>query len=75
MDKQKVDEYKNRLGTLQKEKQEIDRQLIILEEQYNQYKEKVEQVFKTSDIEELQKIADSYLQDIGLLEGQLNELK
>ncbi len=70
--KAKAEEYKQKLSELQTKKSEVERQLIILEEQYNQYKDKIEQAFNTSDPEELQKIAAQYLVDIQTLEGQLN---
>jgi len=68
----RVEEYKGKLSKLQMEKTELERKLIILEEQYNQYKEKVEQSFHTTDPDELRKIADAYLMDIQQLEGLLN---
>jgi len=71
--KHKAALYKTKLEHLQTKKQEIERQLIILEEQYNQYKEKIEQAFGTTDLDKLQEIANSYLQEIESIEGQLND--
>jgi phage shock protein A len=72
--KNKAQEYKAKLEQLTTKKQEIERQLIITEEQYNQYKEKIEQAFGTSDPEKLQDIAKDYLEAITVLEGQLDVL-
>ena len=70
--KNKAQEYKTKLDQLTIKKQEIERQLIIMEEQYNQYKEKIEQAFGTADPQKLQEIADGYLAEIETLEGQIN---
>ena len=70
--KNKAQEYKSKLEQLTVQKQEIERRLIIMEEQYNQYKEKIEQAFGTADQTKLQTIAEGYLQEITTLEGQLN---
>lgn len=67
----KADEYKMRLDVLVGERQEVERQLIILEEQYKQYKNKIEESFQTSDLEELKKIASQYMQNIEELELKL----
>jgi len=69
--KLKATHYKAKLDELSAQKQEVDRQLILMEEQYNQYKEKIEQAFSTSDPEELSKIAQQYLKDIEALEKDL----
>ena len=69
---QKAQEYKQKLESLQTQKAEIERQMIIIEEQYKQYKDKIEQSFGTSDPQELQKIAEKYLSEIYELEGNLN---
>jgi len=71
--KAKAEEYKGRVQNLETQKQEVERQLIILEEQYKQYKEKIEQAFGTSDPKQLQEIAEGYLQEIETLEAQLND--
>jgi uncharacterized coiled-coil DUF342 family protein len=71
---QKAEQYKAELQKLNNQKQEIERQLIILEEQYSQYKEKIEQAFQTSDINELKKISEGYISDIEKLEEELNAL-
>jgi len=68
----KAEEYKKKLEDLNVKKQEIERQLIILEEQYGQYKEKIEQAFGTSDPKKLQEISENYLNEIKILEGQIN---
>jgi hypothetical protein len=68
---QKANEYKTKLHSLQEQKQEVERQLIILEEQYNQYKETIEQSFQTTDLNKLKEIADGYLKNIEELEKQL----
>jgi len=70
---QKAEEYKHKLQQLQTQKEEITRQIIILEEQYNQYKEKIEQAFGTSDPQKLEEIAEGYLGEIQQLEEQLDE--
>jgi uncharacterized coiled-coil DUF342 family protein len=70
----KIQEYKNRLVQLEAENQEYQRQLIVLEEQQKQYHEKIMQAFKTTDTQELQKIADAYENDILVLEQQLSDL-
>jgi len=69
--KLKANEYKTKLDKLTTDRQEIDRQLIILDEQHKQYKEKIEQAFGTSDPKKLQEIAEQYLEDIQKLEGQI----
>jgi len=71
---QKAQEYKMRLDVLTGERQEIERQLILMEEQYKQYKLKIEEAFNTSDPEELQKIAEGYIHNIEELEKQLQEI-
>lgn len=68
---QKAQEYKTKLEQLQAQKQEIERQIIILEEQYNSYREKIEQAFGTSNPEELKNIAAGFLEEIEVLEKQL----
>jgi uncharacterized coiled-coil DUF342 family protein len=67
---QKAQEYTRKLQELQEQKQEIEKQLIIAEEQYNQYKKTVEEAFQTSDPEKLKTIAESYLKEIEELEQQ-----
>ena len=69
---QKAQEYKIKLDQLQAKKQDLEKQLIIAEEQYTQYKKTVEEAFQTTDIDQLKKIADNYLNDIQKLEDQLN---
>lgn len=69
--KLKADQYKAKLESLVAQRQEVDRQLIILDEQYKQYKEKITQAFGTSEPSELEKIANQYLVDIENLESQL----
>jgi uncharacterized coiled-coil DUF342 family protein len=71
--KNKAQEYKAKLEQLISQKQEVERQLIITEEQYNQYKDKIEQAFGTSDPEQLSTIAEGYLQEIISLEEQLDD--
>jgi phage shock protein A len=68
---QKAEEYKKKLESLLTQKQEIERQIIILEEQFNQYKDKISQAFGTDNPQELKKIAEGYLEDIETLESQL----
>ena len=70
--KLKAEEYKTRVQSLETQKQEVERQLIILEEQYKQYRDKIEQAFGTSDYTKLQEIAGGYLKEIETLEVQLN---
>ncbi len=69
---QKAQEYKSKLSGLQSQKQDLEKQVIILEEQYKQYQDTIEKAFNTTDIEELKRIADGYLKDIEVLEEQLN---
>ncbi len=69
---EKAQEYKNKLGSLEAQKQDLEKQLIILGEQHKQYKETIQQAFNTTNPEELKKIADSYLKDIQVLEEQLH---
>ncbi len=68
----KAQEYKHKLTSLQAQKQDLEKQVIILEEQHNQYQDTIEKAFNTTDPEELRKIAESYLSDIKVLEEQLN---
>ncbi len=68
----KAQEYKQKLQGLQNQKQDLEKQVIILEEQYKQYQDTIQKAFNTTDPEELKKIADGYLQDIKVLEEQLN---
>ena len=70
--KAKTEQYKAKLAQLEQNKEEISRQLIIADEQYKQYKEKIEQAFGTSDTQKLQEIAEEYLKEIEILEGQIN---
>jgi uncharacterized coiled-coil DUF342 family protein len=70
---QKAQEYKAKAAELERQKQEINKQLIILEEQYKQYQDSIEKAFQTTDPEELKKIAEGYLTDIQDLEAKLNE--
>jgi len=70
--KEKASEYKNKVEVLETKKQEVERQLIILEDQHKQYKEKIEQAFGTSDPMKLKEIAEKYLEEIELLEGKIN---
>jgi predicted nucleic acid-binding Zn-ribbon protein len=70
---QKAQEYKSRVEQLQSQKQDLEKQLIILEEQYKQYQETIEKAFQTTDPEKLREIASSYLKDIEVLESQLDE--
>ncbi len=67
----KAQEYKSKLGALETQKNDLEKQVIILDEQYKQYKDTIEKAFKTTDPEELRKIAESYLSDIQILEEQL----
>jgi uncharacterized coiled-coil DUF342 family protein len=69
---QKANEYKAKVQQLQTQKQELEKQIIILEEQYNQYRETIEKAFQTTDPEKLKEIAEGYLKDIETLEEQLN---
>jgi len=68
----KAQEYKVKLSTLQAQKQDLERQVIILEEQHKSYQETIGKAFNTTVPEELRKIADSYLDDIKVLEEQLH---
>jgi len=70
---QKAQEYKSKLEQLQLQKQEIEKQLIIAEEQYNQYQKTIEEAFQTSDPEKLKEIAVQYLKDIEELERTLEQ--
>jgi flagellar biosynthesis chaperone FliJ len=69
--KNKAEEYKIKLERLTTERQNVERQLIILEEQYKQYKEKINLAFGTTEPEKLHDIAVQYLNDIEQLEAQL----
>ncbi len=69
---QKAQEYKHKLGALETQKQDLEKQVIILNEQYKQYQETIEKAFNTTDPEELRGIANNYLKDIQVLEEQLN---
>jgi uncharacterized coiled-coil DUF342 family protein len=69
----KAQEYKQKLDVLVGERQEVERQLIILDEQYKQYKRQIEEAFNTSDPDELLKIAEGYIQNITNLEKQLQD--
>ncbi len=72
---QKAQEYKGKAAALLSQKQDLEKQVIILEEQYKQYHETIEKAFHTTDVEELKKIAAGYLDDIVVLEEQLNVFK
>ena len=67
----KVDEYKRKKDQLSLQRQETERQLIILGEQYKSYEEKIVQAFGTSDPDKLIEIAQGYEQDISILEKEL----
>ncbi len=69
---QKAEEYKSKLQGLQNQKQDLEKQVIILEEQFKQYKDTIEKAFNTTDPEKLKEIAGGYLRDIEVLEEQLN---
>ncbi len=69
---QKAQEYKRKAAALLTQKQDLEKQVIILEEQYKQYRESIEKAFNTTDTEELKKIAVGYLTDIETLEEQLH---
>ncbi len=69
---QKAQEYKQKLGALETQKQDLEKQVIILNEQYKQYQETIKKAFNTTVPEELRDIANSYLKDIQVLEEQLN---
>lgn len=66
-----AEEYKVKLQELQKEKADLERQLIILEEQLNPYKTQIETAFGTTDQSKLMEIAAGYLKDIKELETKL----
>ncbi len=68
----KAQEYKTRVQQLQEQKQEIEKQMIILDEQFKQYQETIEKAFQTTDPDKLREIATGYLKDIEVLEEQLN---
>lgn len=63
--------YKSKLAELQNEKTQLERQLIILEEQLNPYKTQIESAFGTTDHQELLKIAAEYLKNIKELEDRI----
>ena len=67
----KAQEYKIKLEKLKQDRLDADRQLILLEEQYKQYKEKIEESFGSSDPQKLKEIAEQYLINIETLEGQI----
>ncbi len=71
-DQSQINEYKRRLADLGTKNQELERKMILLEEQKKQYQEKIMQAFQTTEPDALQKIADKYIEDIKLLEEQLN---
>jgi len=54
--RQKAQYYKDELNKLLEEKKEIERQLIILEEQINPYRDQIQELFGTLDTNELNKI-------------------
>jgi len=68
----KATEYKIKLEKIKIERQEAERQLILLEDQYKQYKIKIEESFGTSESDKLIEIADQYLATIKELEVKLN---
>ncbi len=68
----KAEEYKLKLEGLTKEKADIEKQLIILEEQLNPYKKQIETAFGTLDKNELLKIAQEYQKSIEELEPKVN---
>lgn len=63
--------YKIKLQDLLKEKADLERQLIILEEQLNPYKAQIETAFGTTDHKKLLEIANDYLLAIKELEEKL----
>ena len=69
----KAAEYKTKLEQIKGERQEAERQLILLEEQYKQYKAKIEESFGTSEPEKLMEITEQYLITIKELEVKLND--
>jgi uncharacterized protein YsxB (DUF464 family) len=73
-DQNRINEYTTRLKTLNGQIADYDRQLILLEEKKKQMEEKLMAAFNTTDINELQKIAESYTEDIKLKEAQLNAI-
>jgi len=54
--RQKAQYYKDELNKLLEEKKEIERQLIILEEQINPYRDQIQELFGTLDTNELNKV-------------------
>ncbi len=69
---QKAQAYKSKAAALLVQKQDLEKQVIILEEQYKQYHDTIQKAFQTTNPEELKKIAAGYLEDIKVLEEQLN---
>jgi len=54
--RQKAQHYKDELNKLLEEKKQIEKQLIILEEQINPYRDQIQELFGTLDVDELNKI-------------------
>ena len=67
----KAEEYKIKLEELTKEKADIEKQLIILEEQLNPYKKQIESAFGTLDKDKLLEIAADYRKSIEELESKV----
>ena len=75
MNDQKIQEYQEKLNKYQTEYQNIERQMIILEEQLKQQESKLQEAFQTTDPNELTKIMTAYDQEIKDLEVKIEGLE
>ena len=70
----KIEEYQNKKATLETELGNLNRDIIITEQSIKTQEELFQQQFGTTDVTELQKIADTYTQTIFEKEQELATL-
>jgi len=75
VDELKIEEYKHKLELYTKEKTDIEKQLILIEDQYKQQQQKIKDAFGTIDPIKLQKISDECQIQITQLEKELNAIE
>ena len=68
-----VEEFKNKLAETEREITDLERQQIIAENQLQEYKGKIIELFGTSDLNDLVKIRETLVQELNEKIKELNE--
>ena len=71
----KLEEYQAKKSNLERELEQVNRDIIITEQSISQQQEIFQQQFQTTDVAELEKIAEQYQASIVAKESELHALE